>query len=188
VLGLLVAHPATAQFVALKLARHFVADDPPPDLVQALAHRFTSTQGDLAAVYGALLDAPQTWQPAPQKLKTPAEFVISTYRLLGLGAGPLQRTPDAGIGALGQRLQAAPSPAGWPDRQDDWLGPDAVWKRVEWATRVAERLGRQVDARALARASLGPRLSESTAAQLERAADGPQALALLLMSPDFQRR
>lgn len=188
VLSLLVAHPATAQFVALKLARHFVADDPPEDLVQALAHRFSSTRGDLAAVYDALLEAPQTWQPAPRKLKTPAEFVISTYRLLGLGAGPLERTPDAGIGALGQRLQAAPSPAGWPDREDDWLGPDAVWKRVEWATRVAERLGRQTDARQLARQALGPRLTQATAQQLERAADGPQALALLLMSPEFQRR
>jgi uncharacterized protein (DUF1800 family) len=188
VLSLLVRHPATAQFVALKLARHFVADEPPVELVNSLAARFTNTQGDLAAVYNALLDAPPAWQPTPLKLKTPAEFVISSYRLLGLGIGPLQRVPDAGIAALGQRVQAAPSPAGWPDRQADWLGPDAVWKRVEWATRVGERVGRQMDARALARQALGPRLSEATAQQIDRAADGPQALAMLLMSPEFQRR
>ena len=61
-------------------------------------------------------------------------------------------------------------------------------KRVEWATRVGDRLGRIVDARVLADASLGPLLGEATQRQIERAADGPQALALLLMAPEFQRR
>ena len=85
-------------------------------------------------------------------------------------------------------MQAAPSPAGWPDKAEEWLGPDAVWKRVEWATRLADRVGSQVDARALAQASLGPLLGAGTARQIERAADAPQALALLLLSPEFQRR
>jgi uncharacterized protein (DUF1800 family) len=83
---------------------------------------------------------------------------------------------------------AAPSPAGWSDHADDWLGPDAVWKRVEWATRVADRAGRMVDARRVAEKSLGPLLGSETALQLERAADAPQALALLLLAPEFQRR
>ena len=184
----LVRHPATARFIALKLARHFVADAPPPALVERLAQAFQRSEGDLPTVYRELIAAPESWQETPAKLKTPAEFVVSTARLLGQGEQPFVRSVDGGIGTMGQRIQAAPSPAGWPDRAEDWLGPDAVWKRIEWATRVAERLGRQVDARALARASLGPRLSEATATQVERAADGPQALALLLMSPDFQRR
>ena len=94
----------------------------------------------------------------------------------------------ASIAALGQRPQAAPSPAGWSDRAEDWLGPDAVWKRVEWSTRTASRLGTRIDARALAVHSLGPLLSVDTRTQLDRAADGPQALALLLMAPEFQRR
>jgi uncharacterized protein (DUF1800 family) len=63
-----------------------------------------------------------------------------------------------------------------------------VWKRVEWVTRLADRVGSQIDARTLAQASLGPRLSAGTARQIERAADAPQALALLLLSPEFQRR
>jgi uncharacterized protein (DUF1800 family) len=92
------------------------------------------------------------------------------------------------VAGLGQRIQAAPSPAGWSDRADDWLGPDAVWKRVEWATRVADRAGRSVDARRLAVQSLGPRLGPDTSQQIDRAADGPQALALLLLAPEFQRR
>ena len=71
---------------------------------------------------------------------------------------------------------------------EEWLGPDALWKRVEWASRVASVLGRQVDARNLALASLGPLLQADTLQQIQRAADGPQALALLLLSPEFQRR
>jgi len=188
VLDDLAVHPATARFVSTKLARHFVADEPPPALVARLQERWQHTRGDLPAVYRALVESPLAWAPQPAKLKTPEEFVVSTARVLGLGEQPFVRVADGGTTALGQRVQSAPSPAGWPDRAEEWLGPDAVWKRVEWATRVAERVGRQVDARAVAQASLGMLLQEGTARQIERAADGPQAVALLLLSPEFQRR
>jgi len=188
----LARHPATARFVATKLARHFVADEPPPTLVERLSAVYVQRDGDLAAVYRTLIDSDEAWTPAPAKLKTPEEFVVSTARLLGAGDRMFVRAevanPAAPIAALGQRVLAAPSPAGWSDRADDWLGPDAVWKRVEWATRVGERVGRLGDARAIAAASLGPLLSEASQKQIERAADGPQALALLLMAPEFQRR
>lgn len=184
----LATHPATARFVCTRLARHFVADDPPPALVARLVQAWQASDGDLAAVARALVLAPEAWAPQPAKLKTPEEFVLSSARVLQLGEGAFQRPVDGGIGALGQRVQAAPSPAGWPDRADDWLGPDAVWKRVEWATRVGARVGRRVDARAVAEASLGPRLGGATRQQLERAADGAQAVALLLLAPEFQRR
>ena len=184
----LAVHPSTAHFVCAKMARHFVADDPPPALVARLAATWQRTGGELPALYRTLVDAPEAWAAAPAKLKTPEEFVISSARLLQLGEQAFERQPDGAIGQLGQRVQAAPSPAGWPDRAEEWLGPDAVWKRVEWATRVADRVGRQTDARALAQASLGPLLQEATARQIERAVDGPQALALLLLAPEFQRR
>ena len=184
----LARHPSTAHFLATKLARHFVADDPPPELVDRLAATYLRHDGQLAEVYRELVRAPQAWHAAPAKLKTPEEFVISTARVLNLGDRMFERNDGAGIVALGQRPHTAPSPAGWPDRADDWLGPDAVWKRVEWATRVGERVGRLGDARAIATASLGPMLSEASQKQIERAADGPQALALLLMAPEFQRR
>ena len=188
VLQQLAQHPSTARFIATKLARHLVADEPPPALVARLADSFLQTGGDLPTVYRSLVLAPEAWAAQPAKLKTPEEFVLSSARLLQWGDSLVQRTPDAGIGALGQRLLAAPSPAGWPDQAAEWLGPDAVWKRVEWATRVADRLGGQVDARALAARGLGPLLTDHTARQIDRAADGRQALALLLLSPDFQRR
>jgi len=188
----LAAHPATARFVATKLARHFVADEPPPALVDRLAAVYLKTDGQLGEVYRELIHHEAAWSPAPAKLKTPEEFVVSTARLLGAAERMFER-PEANAGgaavlALGQRLMAPPSPAGWPDRSEDWLGPDAVWKRVEWATRLADRAGRSVDARRLAAQSLGPRLGAETARQIERAADGSQALALLLLAPEFQRR
>ena len=188
-------HPATAQFVATKLARHFVADDPPPALVERLKATYLRSGGQLAPVYRELIANPEAWNPQAMKLKTPEEFVISSVRLFKLNPRMLDRDDlksaaqtASGIVTLGQRPQAAPSPAGWSDRAEDWLGPDAVWKRVEWSTRAASRLGNSIDARALAAQSLGPLLSAETKTQLDRAADGPQALALLLMAPEFQRR
>jgi uncharacterized protein (DUF1800 family) len=184
----LALHPSTAKFVATKLARHFVADEPPAELVTQLEASFRKTGGDLPALYRTLVQSPLAWAPQQAKLKTPEEFVVSTARVLKLGEQAFGRNPDGAINQLGQRVMGAPSPAGWPDRAEEWLGPDAVWKRVEWATRVANGTGRHLDARALAAASLGPLLTESTARQIERAADGPQALALLLLAPEFQRR
>ena len=188
VLQHLAQHPATARFVCGQLARHFVADDPPPALVDRMVQAWQRSSGDLPSVYQALLTSAEAWAPEPQKLKTPEELAISSLRLLGGADALWARQPDAAIGQMGQRLQAAPSPAGWPDQAADWLGPEAVWKRVEWATRLADRAARTTDARALAPASLGPWLTEPTRLQIQRAADGPQALALLLLSPEFQRR
>lgn len=188
----LAVHPSTAQHVCTKLARHVVADDPPPALVERLAARWRASGGQLDAVCRVLVESPEAWDPTPAKLKTPEEFVLASARLLELDAGaapaPLARLIDAGGVMLGQRAQAAPSPAGWPDRAADWMGPEALWKRVEWAHRFAARLGRQVDARELAAASLGPQLDDVTRREIERAADAPQALALLLLAPQFQRR
>ncbi len=184
----LALHPATARFVCTKLARHVVADEPPPALVEALTAVWLRSGGDLPAVYRELVRHPLAWDEAPRKLKTPEEFAISAVRVLAIEGRFLERADGLGINALGQRLLAAPSPAGWSDRAEDWLGPDAVWKRIEWSTRIADRIGRSVDARTLGEASLGPLLGAASRTQIERAADGPQALALLLMAPEFQRR
>ena len=187
----LALHPATARFIATKLARHFVADDPPPALVDRLAATYLRNGAALAPVYRELIRNPLAWMPQPRKLKTPEEFVVSTARVLSLATRLFERGSDvnaSGMEMLGQRIQTAQSPAGWSDRAGDWLGPDAVWKRVEWATRVAARLASTVDARTLAEQSLGPLLGIDTQRQIDRAADGPQAVALLLLSPEFQRR
>jgi uncharacterized protein (DUF1800 family) len=192
VLDDLARRPETARFVCTKLARHFVADEPPPALVQSLVERFTQSDGELALVYRALIEHPLSWAGPPSKLKTPEEFVVSAVRCLGL-APAMDRPAEAqrlltAVVALGQRPQAAPSPAGWSDAFAEWMGPDAVWKRLEWSLRLGERLGARLDARVAAPHSLGPWLSPSTAQEIARASDGAQALALWLMAPEFQRR
>jgi uncharacterized protein (DUF1800 family) len=184
----LARHPATARFIAGKLARHLVADDPPPSLVARLVESWQRSEGELAALAATLVQAPEAWSAPLAKFKTPEEFVLSSARVLGLGAAAFERRAEGGTGSLGQTVQAAPSPAGWPDRAAEWLGPDAVWKRVEWAHSVGGRLGGGVDARRLASQALGPWLGAGTRREIERAADGAQALALLLLAPEFQRR
>jgi uncharacterized protein (DUF1800 family) len=186
----LALHPATARHLAGKLALHFVSDTPPPALVDALARRWRESGGDLRQVAQALFEHPATWSPQnPPKLKRPEELLLSAHRQLKLPLG--DRELDAGmqtLTALGQAPGRAPSPQGWPDRSEDWLSPDALLKRVQWAERFAQRHAQAADARALARLALGEDLGESTRLQIERAADGAQALALWLASPEFQRR
>lgn len=184
----LARHPATARFVATKLVRHFVADEPPAALVDAVAARFTASDGDLAAVAATLFSHDLAWQPAtPPKFKRPEELVLSAHRLLKLPV----RQPDRTLRALtemGQEVGRAPSPQGWPDRDEDWLAPDALWKRVQWAAALAAQHADMADARQLAALSFGPDLGADTRQQIERAESGAQALALLLASPEFQRR
>jgi uncharacterized protein (DUF1800 family) len=184
----LTRHPATARFIAASWPATSSPTIHRPPWWHAWRRTLNAPAATCPACTARWCNRAEAWAPQPAKLKTPEEFAISSARLLQLGDTAFARQPDLAIGQMGQRVQAAPSPAGWPDRAEEWLGPDALWKRVEWATRVAALLGRQVDARALAAASLGPRLQAHTLQQIERAADGPQALALLLLAPEFQRR
>jgi len=78
----LAAAPATADHIALKLARHFVADEPPASLVQRLAATFKKSGGDLPAVYRELVLAPETWAPGPGKFKSPWDWAVSSLRAL----------------------------------------------------------------------------------------------------------
>lgn len=191
VLNDLARHPATAQHIAQRLAQHFVADQPPAALVKSVAQRFSDTDGDLLATAVALFEHELAWQPAvpdaPGKARRPEELLVGLHRLLQSPPSPPQRWLSE-LDAMGQPVGRAPSPQGWPDRQDDWLGPDALLKRVEWASEVGRTTGGQVDARALARQAWGEALSANTRSQIDRADSGAQALALLLASPEFQRR
>jgi uncharacterized protein (DUF1800 family) len=184
----LARHPACAPFIAAKLVGHFVTDEPPPVLVEAVAARFRATDGDLRATAQALSEHPLAWQAdhAP-KFKRPEELVVSAHRMLRLpllAVGPLA----AAVQVMGQPMARAPSPQGWPDRTEDWLSPDALLKRVQWADRFSQIPGRTHDARVMARQALGADLSDNTRQQIERGSSGAQALALWLASPEFQRR
>jgi uncharacterized protein (DUF1800 family) len=89
---------------------------------------------------------------------------------------------------MGEIPFGAPSPKGWPDEESAWSGSEAILQRVEWANAAGERLGASVDAMALADQALGPLLHNETKEAMRRAASPAQALALLFVSPEFQRR
>jgi uncharacterized protein (DUF1800 family) len=183
----LAAHPATARFVATKLARHFAGDEPPAPLVERLRATFAKTDGDLAAVYRTLVESPEPWAPATAKFKTPHEFAISTYRALGTKPDEPQRM-IAFLDQLGQRPFTPGSPAGWPDTAANWDGGDALVKRIDWAAQVGQLVGDRVKPEELAAGVLGPLLSDHTRVAIARAASAAQGITLLLAAPEFQRR
>lgn len=187
VLSVLATHPATAQHLATKLARHFIADDPPPEVVGRLARVWLGSGGDLTQVYAALIDAPQAWSAATAKFKTPGEYLVSIHRGLQLPA-PEGAKAVAVLEQLGQRPYAPGSPAGWPDRSADWAGAAALNQRIEYANALAQRSAAQGDALALAPQLLGDTLGETTRQALQAAASPAQGLTLLLASPEFLRR
>jgi uncharacterized protein (DUF1800 family) len=184
-LRLLAYHPATATHIARKLARHFVADTPPPALVDRLARTFTETKGDLVAVSKALLEAEEGWDAPATKLRTPQEYLWAGLRALGVKPKPGEVVQA--LQSLGQPLMNPPSPAGFSDLTSTWLAPDAMTTRLEVAQELAAAAG-DLDPREVAEAVLGPLLGVETKQTIERAESPTQGLALLLMSPEFQRR
>ena len=187
VLADLSRHPATARFLATKLARHFIADDPPPAAVERIARVFFKTGGDLPRVYAALIESPEAWNPDARKFKTPEDFVFSSLRCLNI----VPQKPEEVLRSfelLGQRPFTPGSPAGWPDTARSWDGSDALMHRVLWATRAAARYEQGLPPSEVASSSLGAYARPETLTALNRAASSSQGLALLLMSPEFQRR
>lgn len=183
----LASAPATALHIAHKLARHFVADEPPKALVQRLADTFTRTGGDLTSVYRELIAAPQAWQANTTKFKSPWDWAISSLRALGRRSmGPAQAANL--MTQLGQPVWRPGSPAGYSDTAATWAAPDALMRRVEVAQRFAQEVGDATDARSLAPRVLPDTLSQATATAIARAESGGTALALLLVSPEFLRR
>jgi uncharacterized protein (DUF1800 family) len=183
----LAANPATAHFIATKLARHFIADDPPPRAVEHIASAYLSSDGHFPTVYRALIEAPEAWAQPLAKYKTPNDYIVSTFRGLELpvDAG---RSPLAPFEVMGQRTYSPGSPAGWPDRSADWDGASALIKRIEWADAVGQRVGSRRDAVALAPQLLGDNLTPATRTAISRAASASQAITLLLSAPEFMRR
>ncbi|APR37480.1 DUF1800 domain-containing protein [Paraburkholderia sp. SOS3] len=179
--------PATARHIADKLARHFIADTPPPEVVSRVANAFTQSGGDLPTVYRALIDSPQAWSPASAKFKSPWEWTVSAMRGLGWqDLGNLQAAPL--FTQLGQPVWRPGSPAGYDDVAASWASPDALLRRVELAQRLASRVGDRLDARTLGTRLFAGSLSMPTASAVSRAESASTALALLFVSPDFQRR
>ena len=187
VLADIARHPSTAKFIATKFVRHFVADDPPPGLVARLQKVFGDTDGDLRALAVALLDSDEAWRAPLTKVRSPYEFLVATGRLLA-------RIPDdpgrylGGLNVLGQPLWSPAGPNGFPDTNAAWAAPEGMKLRLDISAQLASRLADSIDPRDLLEIAAADAASEETRRTIERAESRQQALALLLMSPEFQRR
>ena len=183
----LAAAPQTARHIATKLARHFAGDEPPQSLIDKLAAAFTSSKGDLRALYRALIDAPECWAARPVKFKTPFEWTVSAMR--GTGRKTFQKfQPAPLLRELGQPLWEPGSPAGYDDIAARWMAPDALLRRVEAAARLERLFPNRLDPRELAPKLFVRSPSEGTRLAIEGADTRVTALTLLLVSPEFQRR
>ncbi len=186
ILNDLATHPRTAQRLAEKLARHLVADVPPPALVARMAQAYLASGGDLMALYRAVVNAPEAWAQPLAKFKTPWDWTVSVARAL-----PKTNMPDLRLvlmlAELGQPVWRPGSPAGWPDDTARWAAPDALMRRVEVAGRLAGLAGGG-DPRGLAAKLLPGTLSAATSAAIARAESPAEGTALLLVCPEFLRR
>jgi uncharacterized protein (DUF1800 family) len=180
-------HPSTAKFIATKFARHFVADDPSQALVARLQDVFRKSDGDLKALAEALVDSDEAWQAPQTKMRSPYEFLVAAGRLLS-------QIPDdpsrylGGLNLLGQPLWTPAGPNGFPDTNAAWAAPEGMKLRLDISAQVASRLADTVDPRDLLELAAADAASPETRRTVERAESRQQALALLLMSPEFQRR
>lgn len=192
----LARHPATARHLARKLAVHFVSDEPDPDLIAHIAAAWNKSDGDLLAVTAAMLDHPAAWQNPGSKVKRPVELVASTLRAVGdvpiLPKDPIKRGRQMlrAMQSMGQVLFKPPAPDGWPETAGDWITPQGLAGRLQFASAVGRRLARSagLDPRVFAERTLGGALGDTTRFVVGAAPDRWEGFALLLASPEFNRR
>ncbi|MCJ9706888.1 DUF1800 family protein, partial [Bradyrhizobium sp. SHOUNA76] len=181
----LAAHPATATHVATKLARHFVADEPPPALVEQMVKTFRDTEGDLKQVAIAMVSSDEAWRAPPSKLKRPGEWVVGMVRTTGITqVDPVRFT--GGQELLGEPLWRPSAPKGYPDDEASWI--DGVGRRLDVANNFAERISGMSDPQAIIEDVFASQITSEVKQAVGRAESRQQALALLFMSADFQRR
>jgi uncharacterized protein (DUF1800 family) len=199
VLDILAAHPSTARFIATKLARRFVADDPPAALVDRAAARFRETGGNIREVVRTIVTSPEFFAPGAYraKVKTPFEFVASAVRATSAEAFDAQLLVQT-LRTLGMPLYGCQPPTGYADRADAWVNTGALLNRMNFAvsltggrmrgvrTSPGENLETARDT--FVDQVLAGNLSAATRSTVAKATQAPQAIALLIGSPEFQRR
>jgi uncharacterized protein (DUF1800 family) len=184
----LARRPSTATFIATKLARHFTSDNPPPSLVEHLRKTFTASDGDLGIVSRALIDRDEVWRTPLGKMRSPYDYHLATLRLFG-------RVPEeAGsvlnvLSQLGQPLWQPPGPNGFSDLSANWMSPQGMKLRLDSAAQMGQRFqNSQISPGDLLDDAFGAAVSAETREAVGRAESKQQGFALLLMSPEFQRR
>lgn len=189
-------HPDTAQHLARKLAVHFIADGPDHGLVSHMAARYSATRGNLMATYEAMLEHPAAWSGTLAKVKQPWDYVISALRALGVSGDVLdglsRKDLRTGLAepmmSMGQAMFRAPGPDGWPEEAAAWITPATLTARLDWAANAARHFAADTDPRVFVETALKDAASD----KLRFAAGGAEVkwegVALVLASPEFNRR
>ena len=183
----LAQHPSTATFIATKLARHFIADDPPQTVVRALARRYRETDGHLASIYRTLIGLTEVWATPLPKVKPPQDFIVSGLRALGIirMRGSWFRDP---LTQMGHSPFNAPSPQGWPDVAEAWISPGSLMRRVEWARSIVDQVDTMPNPQTLLEDTIGPVATKETRTLVRGAPSGAEAVGFVLASIEHQRR
>ena len=188
VLADIARHPSTAQHIATKLARHFIADDPPPQAIARLAKVFLDKDGDLKALAYTLVDMPEAWTTPLQKIRSPYEYVAAIRRAGYRGASADPGQMLGWLNALGEPLWQPPGPNGFPDVAAAQASPEGMKVRLDIAWQAARQVKDIDNPSDVLDAIIGPSASAETRQAIARAESKQQGLALLFMSPEFQRR
>ena len=182
-LDLLARHPATARFVSRKLAVFFVADDPPPGLVERMAQTFLASDGDIAETLATMFSSQEFRASLGGKFKDPMHYVVSAVRLAFDERPIADARPVLGaVGLLGEPLYARPTPDGYPLKRTDWASPGQLATRFDVARAIANRTAQPLweeDA---------PNAGPPTLQALARASSVRERNMLLLASPEFMQR
>ncbi|MDR3448525.1 MAG: DUF1800 domain-containing protein [Alphaproteobacteria bacterium] len=145
VLDILAASPATAKHISYELAQYFVADEPPPSLVDKLTATYQSTHGDIAAILNVLFHSPEfrdgEAKDTRNKFKPPFRFVVSAFRAAGVTPSGDTRMLQGAIAQMGEPLYRCLTPNGYANTNDQWLNSDALLKRVDFSKKLAGFLG-----------------------------------------------
>jgi uncharacterized protein (DUF1800 family) len=190
VLDILARHPATATFISTKLVRRFVADTPPPALVERAAARFRETDGDIREVVRTILTSKEFFSAEAYraKVKSPFEFVVSAVRATGTEVTSAMFLAQQ-VRQLGMPLYGCQPPTGYSDKAEAWVNTGALLNRMNFAVQlVGGRMRGLQPGTSPVGAVLAGDVSSSTKSTIERATDAKQLAALTLGSPEFQRR
>lgn len=213
----------TRRHICRKLVVHFIADDPPQSVVDAMVDAWVRSDGALLDVYRAMLEHPRSFAEEGQKARQPFDFVVAALRavnaqkaaLQARGAndntwqlasdvaalqdvsmmsaegraalGPNSFTVGA-IARLGQPIWSPPSPAGWAEDLSAWVTASQLTERIAWTRRLVTRFGRDTDPRAFLEMTLSDAARADTIETVSRAPNREVAMALVLASPEFNRR
>ncbi len=189
-LDMLAKHPSTAHHISYQLAQYFVSDNPPASLVDKMAARFTSSDGDIKAVLREMFNSGEFWDPKYQnaKYKTPLRYAVSIVR--ATDAHPANYNVIAQFMRLqGEPIYGCLTPDGYKNTRDAWLNPDGFLNRLNFATVVGSGNARGLTSsppeyRQLGATISGSKFSPKTVAVVAKAPD-PMKSAVVLGSPEF---